>query len=259
MNGSPASTGDGPSLEALVESGAIDLEILHPGGLRLTSELADLCGIAAGTRVLDVACGTGESACHLAGQYGAAAVGVDVSAAMLARARQKAGERRLDVRFVSGEAVALPFVDAEFAAVICECTLCLLDKPAVLREMMRVARPGGFVGIHDLSWHENAPGKLKRRLAELEDEYPETLDGWRRLFEQVGMVDVVAMDRSWVKQSWMRDVRRELGVAGQLALVRHVFRRWGFNGLLRIFRSERVFSSSKLGYALVVGRVTAAG
>ena len=60
-----------PSLENLVESGLVELESLHPGGLALTREFATLCNIAAGTQVLDVACGTGESACYVAENFDA--------------------------------------------------------------------------------------------------------------------------------------------------------------------------------------------
>lgn len=247
------STEDRPSLEALVESGVVELETLHPGGLILTSELASLCGITAGTKVLDVACGTGESACYLAEQHQATVCGVDQSERLLARAREKAKASDLNVQFRKGDAEALPFSDAEFDVVVCECTLCLLDKTATLKEMVRVARPGGRVGAHDLAWRENAPDLLKRRLAEYEDEYPETLEGWKQLFAGVGLANVIAFDKSRLKNRWMCDVRRQLGISGQLRLGLYAGRRWGLGGLWRILRSERIFSHHQLGYALVVG------
>jgi SAM-dependent methyltransferase len=250
----PARTTDEkPSLETLVESGMVELESLHPGGLSLTAELAGACGISAGTRVLDVASGTGESACFLAAEYGADVTGLDQSEALLARARAKAAERGLAVTFQQGDAVALPFADASFDVAICECTLCLLDKAAVLGEMARVVRPGGRVGMHDLYWRPGAPDRLRARLEHYEDEVPETLEGWRALFTGAGLVDVTTQDRSALKDAWMSDTRRQIGVAGQLRLGAYALRRWGPIGLWRIFASERVFSDDRLGYTLVTG------
>jgi len=249
------SESDRPSLEALVESGIVELESLHPGGLALTERLAELCGIGSGTRVLDVACGTGESACHLAEKLGAQVCGLDQSAELLARARAKADARGLAIEFRHGDAAALPFHDAAFDVAICECTLCLLDKDAVLGEMARVVRADGRVGMHDLYWTEDAPAALRGRLVEYESEYPETLAGWQRLFTEVGLIDVQTVDASDTKQHWMRDMRRQLGISGYLALGRHALGRWGVSGVWRMLMSERVFSDEHLGYALLVGHV----
>ena len=54
-----------PLLENLIESEDLGLEILHPGGLDITKELAELCNIGKDALVLDVASGTGKSACIL--------------------------------------------------------------------------------------------------------------------------------------------------------------------------------------------------
>ncbi len=252
MKQAPQAAADRPSLENLVESGLVELESLHPGGLALTSEFASLCNIAAGTSVLDVACGTGETACYLAESFAAQVCGLDHSSDLLERARAKSAARDLKVDFRQGDAAALPFPDAEFDVAICECTLCLLDKNAVLQEMARVVRPGGYVAIHDLFWEGNAPDKLKEALVENEGEEPETLQGWRQLFTGAGLINIRVVDKSDVKARWMRDNRKQLGISGQLRLGMYVLRRWWFSGLWAILRSERIFSSTHLGYCIVV-------
>jgi len=245
---------DAPSLEKLVESGILTLESLHPGGLTITADLADCCGVTTDTRVLDVACGTGETACFLAERYGARVTGLDRSRQLLTRARGKAADRGLEIDFREGDATALPFTDEAFDVVITECTLCLLDKAGTLAEMVRVVRRGGCVGMHDLYWQEDAPQALKHRLAQTEGETPETLDGWQQLFRQAGLVDITTVDRSPDKQRWMRDARRQLGMGGQIRVFLHALQRWGAGGLWRILDSERVFSDPRLGYAIVTGR-----
>jgi arsenite methyltransferase len=242
-----------PSLETLVETGELPLESLHPGGLKTTEELADLCRIAKGTRVLDLACGTGESACLLAERYGARVIGLDLADRMLARARKKARARGLDIAFARADLQRLPFAEATFDAAICECTLCLCDKERALAEMARVVRRGGRVGMHDLTWAPQAPKTARDQLAELEGEAPETLSGWEELFRNTGLGEIVARDRSEMFRRWMKGARRQIGVLGLLSIGRAILRRWGLRGLLRILRSERLFSSRHLGYCIVVG------
>lgn len=244
---------DQPSLEGLVETGMLALESLHPGGLETTRELAKLCNIRRGALVLDVASGTGETGCFLAETFGAHVFGVDRSDEMTRRATEKASARGLAVTFRTADAANLPFKDSEFDAAICECTLCFLDKPRVLSEMTRVVRRGGCVGMHDLCWKEGASDNVKRTLAEIEGEKPETLEGWRRLFESAGLAQINSVEKSEAMSRWFRESRKQLGLTGVLILYLRIIRRWGLRGAWRVLRSQRVFSSRFLGYALVVG------
>jgi len=245
---------DRASLEGLVETGMLALDSLHPGGLEITRELAALCNIERGDAVLDVACGTGETACFLAGDFGARAYGVDRADEMIRRAEAKANESGLEAKFIKADAARLPFGASRFDAAICESTLSFLDKPQVLREMARVVRPGGCIGMHDLCWKKGAPDKLKHALARIESEQPETLMGWRGLFERAGLGQITAIDKSEAKSRWMQESRKQLGWTGELLLAVKIIRRWGIRGGLRFLRSERVFSDDHLGYVLVVGR-----
>jgi SAM-dependent methyltransferase len=242
------------SLEKLIETDVLGVESLHPGGLELTSELAELCKIEKGTVVLDLASGTGESACFLSERFGAHVIGVDLSDQMLRRAEEKLRAKALNfVEFRKADASHLPFPDAAFDVVICECTLCFFDKEKVLGEMARVVKPGGRVGIHDLCWKESAPDDLRRTLSEIEGERPEALEGWSRLFREAGLIDIIAVGKSDLILAWMKNVKQQLGLIGQGVLALKIMRRWGFRGLWRVLQSERVFSSKHLGYGIVVG------
>jgi demethylmenaquinone methyltransferase/2-methoxy-6-polyprenyl-1,4-benzoquinol methylase len=95
-------------------------------------------------RVLDVATGTGMVAFALA-RRGATVVGLDQSEQMLSRARARLMAR---VTFVRGEAEHLPFGDAEFDALTFTYLLRYVDDPvATMRELARVVRPGGLIGM----------------------------------------------------------------------------------------------------------------
>lgn len=242
-----------PSLENLIETENIGLEVFHPGGLEMTRELADLCHIGKGTRVLDVASGTGESACYLTETSGARVTGVDKSEYLLQRARDKAALRNLEIEFKWGDAQQLDLPDDSFEAAISECTLCLLDKKRALNEMIRVTKPGGYVGIHDVCWLPDTPDRLKEQLAELESERPETLIGWQTLFERAGLTNIQTSDRSSAIADWTRTIKRSLGVRGQLELFRKIWRSWGLSGVYRVMQSERIFRSRYTGYGIIVG------
>lgn len=243
-----------PSLENLIESEDLGLEILHPGGLDITKELAELCHIDRGAKVLDVASGTGESACYLAENFGCSVVGVDASEHMIEKAREKARERGLNIEFKKGDAHNLPFGDDAFDVVISECTTCLLDKERAIREMVRVAKPGGYVGIHDICWRGNTPESLKQRLAEIEGERPETLEGWKGLFERAGLREVIAVDKSYLIPGWRKEIKKRIGVTGQAKIFLTVIKNWGISGYKTVRESERIFQSKYVGYGIIVER-----
>jgi demethylmenaquinone methyltransferase / 2-methoxy-6-polyprenyl-1,4-benzoquinol methylase len=98
---------------------------------------------APGQRILDVATGTGLVARELVAR-GATVVGLDQSEEMLAHARKVAG----GATFVRGEAERLPFADGDFDALTFTYLLRYVDdRAATMRELARVVRPGGRIGM----------------------------------------------------------------------------------------------------------------
>lgn len=117
-----------------------------------------------GGSVLDLCCGTGDVAFHLVRSDETVRVtGVDFCAPMLDAARERARrEARGRVTFVEGDVAALPFADASFDGATMGFSLRnVVDIGDVLREIVRVLRPGGrFVNL-DVS---KPPNRLWRRL-----------------------------------------------------------------------------------------------
>lgn len=113
-----------------------------------------------GQRVLDVATGTGLVAAELAAR-GCKVVGLDQSEEMLAAARTRlAGAPALAERvtLVRGEAERLPFADAEFDALTFTYLLRYVDdRQATMRELVRVVRPGGRIGMVEFGVPVAAP------------------------------------------------------------------------------------------------------
>lgn len=106
-------------------------------------------GLAApqpGESVLDIACGTGVIARDMASQVGSRGrvVGLDINPNMLDMARI----REPAVEWKEGSALAMPFADSEFDAVVCQQGLQFFpDRGVALREMHRVLVPGGRLAL----------------------------------------------------------------------------------------------------------------
>lgn len=115
-------------------------------------------------QVLDLCCGTGDMAFALyrqRGESGATITGVDFSAPMLARARQKAGARPM--HWIEADALNLPFGPGQFSLVTSAFGFRnLANYDAGLREIHRVLNDGGEVGILDFGEPKGVVGKLYR-------------------------------------------------------------------------------------------------
>jgi ubiquinone/menaquinone biosynthesis C-methylase UbiE len=139
-------------------------ESYHPGGLALTRRLADIFGLRGGQRVADIASGPGTTACLLASEYAVSVDGVDLGESTVERAAAAAEKAGLSgtVRFHLGDAERLPLPDTMFDALVCECAFCTFpDKAMAAAEFARVLRPGGRVGITDVTVAETGlPGEL---------------------------------------------------------------------------------------------------
>ena len=129
-------------------------DCFHPGGARLTGRLAGALQVGPGELVVDVASGPGTSALQLARDTGCDVVGVDLSADSVAAATRAAEAAGLSerVRFLQGDAEALPLANNAVDGALCECALCTFpDKATAARQLTRVLKPGARVAISDIT------------------------------------------------------------------------------------------------------------
>ncbi len=137
---------------------------LHPGGLRATNRLGRAMGLQPGWRVLDLACGLGTSATAISRVFKCRVTGLELGAAAATDSRQRALEQPVpaNVAFVRGDAEMPPFRSGAFDAVIVECATSLFaDKSAAIAEARRLLRPGGVIGLSDVTVE---PGSLPPEL-----------------------------------------------------------------------------------------------
>ena len=122
-------------------------------------------------RLLDVACGPGLVVCAFASHV-RKATGIDVTPAMLERARKLAAEKGLtNVAWRHGDVYSLPYDDAGFTIVTTRFSFHhFLDPAAVLQEMVRVCAPGGrIVVVDDYASADPAKAAAFNRLEKLRD------------------------------------------------------------------------------------------
>ena len=163
----------------------------------LAEQFVELAGLTPGQRVLDVGCGPGALTARLVERLGADAVtGVDPSASFVAAARARFPG--VDLREARAE--ELPFPDGSFDVVLAQLVVHFMDDPvAGLREMGRVARPGGTVAA--CVWdHAGGTGPLSLFWRAAQDLHPSSggeagLPGTREgqltaLAGRAGLVDV---------------------------------------------------------------------
>ncbi len=188
----------------------------HMGGMETTGELIARCGIDEGTYVLDVGCGAGATASHLALTYGCRVVGVDVMEEMVELSRARAEREGVSERttYRVADARRLPFEDASFDVVLCESVATFVaEKEQVVGELARVVREGGCVGLNEEVWLQTPPADqypqaihFARRYWGIEGEIL-TAEEWAVLMEQAGLGH--RGDGSLYLQTYHVDPRRE--------------------------------------------------
>lgn len=172
------------------------LEFYH----RYKKKTFDEMHLFVGASVLEVGCGTGEDAIaltHLVGTTGKVTA-IDRSQTMLKEAMASAKDLTPPIEFVPADAQQLPFADHSFDAARVDRTLQHIPNPAaVVVEMARVVRPGGWVVAMEPDWgtfivNSNQRTVTRRLLDFWCDSFPA---GWvgrhlRQYFEEAGLTNI---------------------------------------------------------------------
>lgn len=216
----------GKDAERLAPEDLAPLEEFHTGGRQATIDLAARMGLRPGMHLLDVGCGIGGAARHLAHAYGCRVTGIDLMDEYVAVA--KALTRRVGlegaVSFRCGSALTLPFPDASLdGAYMLHVGMNVPDKAALFAGVRRVIRTGGVFAVYDIM--RLAPGTLDLPLpwaSAPEGSFVEEPAAYRRALEVAGFAVEAERERREFGLAALRATLEALARSGLPALGTHL-------------------------------------
>jgi ubiquinone/menaquinone biosynthesis C-methylase UbiE len=237
----------------------------HMGGQRATRELVELCHIDQNKSLLVIGCGIGSSLVYIARQFGCQITAIDISEGMIARAEERMIKYGLDKIIILkvADAQKLPFENNTFDAVISESVTAFLpDKQKGLKEYERVTKPGGYVGINEVTW-------IKEPTPDLEDYAYNILGGarflnsesWKALMTGARLQELVVVNGRFkggaqlIEEMRLSDLSDRFKAMGRF--IRGVFNNPAYRRYSQLVLSKTgmMFKfTSHIGHGLYVGR-----
>ncbi|PLT33745.1 16S rRNA (cytosine(1402)-N(4))-methyltransferase [Bacillus sp. V5-8f] len=163
----------------------------HPGGLTLTKEIFKTENIDQTSYILDVGCGTGQTAAYLAAQYGAKVIGLDNNPTMIAKAKNRMAKYQLPVQIIHGSIEEFPMKSNTFDFIISESVLSFINKPKSLKEIFRLLKRNGRFIANELTinYRLNPANEDEiKRFYGIDSLHMEK--DWISLFEQTGFTNI---------------------------------------------------------------------
>ncbi|MGH2914006.1 MAG: class I SAM-dependent methyltransferase [Solirubrobacteraceae bacterium] len=230
---------------------------LHPGGADLTRRTLQLAGLRPAERLLDVACGVGDSTFVAIREFGAQAIGIDYGDAAVASARDAADAAGVSasVSFVRGDAAALPFADGAFDLILCECSLSTFaDKQRAVAEFRRVLAPGGRLAVSDVIVEGALPTSLTGAFATVACVGGAlSSEGYRGLFEKAGLCNSASEPRVEDAERFASGIEDRLRGARLLGIAPPAGAPIGIEEAIGAARESRqAIAAGALGYAIFI-------
>jgi phosphoethanolamine N-methyltransferase len=171
---------------------------ISPGGADSARACIARLGLKPGMRVLDVGCGLGGSAFLMAREHGVSVHGIDVSANMLASARERLRAEGLtsQVTLEQADVLALPATTRYDVIYSRDVFLHIHDKPRLMAQLRGLLLPGGLLFFTDYGRGAGKPSaEFTAYIAQRQYDL-RTVFEYRALLEQAGFVQVVAEDHT---------------------------------------------------------------
>jgi ubiquinone/menaquinone biosynthesis C-methylase UbiE len=117
----------------------------HPGGLTLSKKVLAKEQLKPSSKILDVGCGTGQTAAFLARTYGCQVIALDQHPLMLQKATERIQNERLNIQLDHGNVENMPFPTKSFDLVLAESVTVFTDLSKAIQEYARVLKTGGIL------------------------------------------------------------------------------------------------------------------
>lgn len=163
----------------------------HPGGINLSKALLKKENIEQASDILDVGCGTGQTAAYLASFYQANVTGIDIEPLMIKKARQRMQKAYLPVNLLEGTIEQTSLEKESFDLILAKSVLAFVNQQRALREIYRLLKKGGrFIAIEF-----TLPATLSPQLAQDIQQFYGfesllTKKDWVTLLQRAGFQDI---------------------------------------------------------------------
>ncbi len=243
--------------------------LFPPGGVELYRQIALLAELSEGDEVLDVACGKGVPIEYFVREYGVHGSGVEADARLVAEAEERSREEGLSskLQFQTGSYDSLPYRDEIFDVAVGELGIAAVAASAdVVRELVRVTKPGGVVALVQLVWKAPVDETRQRVLSEHLGARPQMLVQWKRLLREAGVVGLHTENWSDEETSFrpkavkpFPDFAEIFTLPEKIGILRRAWARWGLGGVRAVLSRERevhrlLTRERILGLDLIKGR-----
>jgi ubiquinone/menaquinone biosynthesis C-methylase UbiE len=163
----------------------------HPGGIKLTKKIFEDEKINQFSRILDVGCGTGQTAAHLAARYGAKVTGMDFNPIMVEKAKNRMIKYQLPVEIIQGSIENCPLPDSKYDFIISESVLSFVNKPRALKEIFRLLTHDGRFIANELTVNRKIGKNYEEEIKRFYGLDTILMDKeWITLFEQTGFKNI---------------------------------------------------------------------
>lgn len=175
----------------------------HPGGIELTKEMLINESITKDTSILDIGCGTGQTAAYLAKTYGAKVTGIDINPIMVEKAKKRMQEASLPVEIIQGSIEKIPSPDQSFDLIISESVLSFVNKSLAIKEIFRLLKADGRLIANELTINNHLETTVESEIKEFYGFESILMErDWINLFKQTGFKNIHISKKHPINQSY---------------------------------------------------------
>ncbi|WP_397539351.1 class I SAM-dependent methyltransferase [Rummeliibacillus pycnus] len=139
----------------------------HPGGFPLTIEIFEKELIQPNHHVLDIGCGTGQTAAFLANHFGCKVTAIDINPIMIEKAKKRFENDELDIKVILGDIQDLSFEDHSFDLIVSESVISFTDIDKTLSELSRVLKEDGSMMMIEMTAEQTLSEDLQEKVSNL--------------------------------------------------------------------------------------------
>ncbi|WP_366248122.1 methyltransferase domain-containing protein [Terribacillus aidingensis] len=163
----------------------------HPGGLQLTKKILAEEKISSDTILLDVGCGTGQTAAYLAQQFGSSVSALDNNSIMVEKALERFSGLNIPIVAKHGDTENLPYPDKHFDIALSESVLSFTNVTSAIRELKRVLKSNGRLLAIETVLEQTIPEEERSSIVDFY-RFPQLLteDEWLTAFKKAGFQQV---------------------------------------------------------------------